>query len=155
MKVPVQSWFNTPERIARLDCEYPKWEHTPFRPNSCEPGRNGGVSCQMLTAALLRGAGAADLFAPLAKMNHARWNDWSVVDEAIRSTDLFVELPAITELVLPGDVLGFRIKKVVHHLAVQLSDGFANVIETRTVARNYLSDATWLQLFERIWRLKP
>ena len=60
MKTEIESWFNCPERIARLEFHAASWEGTPWLPNSNTKGPRGGVSCQKLVAELYREAGFAE-----------------------------------------------------------------------------------------------
>jgi cell wall-associated NlpC family hydrolase len=62
----IPSYFNSQERIAALEIEGRSWVGTPFVENSAAKGRDGGVSCHFLAAAIYRETGALpkDFVAP-------------------------------------------------------------------------------------------
>ena len=154
------SWFNTAERIAALEREARRWLGTPFFPNSNTPGPRGGVSCQKLVAEVYRGAGFCDVPVPEVPMAHARFSTRSLMEEFLVRRPEMVRLPAPTTPllwrdVLPGDLLGFRIYRTIHHMGIVLGptgqvfihslDGMGTIISS-------LLDATWSTRLAAVWR---
>lgn len=144
------SWFNTPERVAALESAAVSWVGTPFAANSSAKGR--GVSCHKLAGALYEEAGFGVVEVPDVPIAHARFSTTSFVLAFFAGRQDFYEVRDI----LPGDVLGFRIGKCVHHLGVALTGGrFAHAIDGIGATIASIDDATWLNRLERIWRPKP
>lgn len=149
-------WFRAdrPERLAALEREAVRWNGTPFFPNSSTPGPRGGVSCQRLVAALYRGAGFCEVDVPDAPMAHARFNAHSLVEEFMAGLPGFQRFAiAEIETVAPGDLLGFRLLRVIHHLGVCVWPGvFVHAIEHLGTTQSALADATWGKRLAAIWR---
>lgn len=143
------AYFATPGRLSALHAAASGWHGTPFFANSCAKGR--GVSCQFLAWAIYTEAGLVVDSPPEVDMAHAKFSRVSLVEPWVDSQPVFESVP-LGE-VESGDLLGFRIGKVVHHVGVLLGRGvFANVIDGTTVQNSYLSDATWKGRLARAWR---
>lgn len=150
----MKPWFDQQERLRALAEEAVRWEGTPFFPNSSSPGPRGGVSCQKLVGALYRGAGFCDVGVPDAPMSHARFNAGSLVEEFLARLPQFQRfaVPDV-ESVLPGDLLGFRLHRSIHHLGVCVWPGvFVHAIEHLGATRSALADWTWGSRLAAIWR---
>ncbi len=144
------TWFNTPERIAALESAASSWVGTPFAPNSSAKGK--GVSCHTLAGALYAEAGFGQVEVPDVPIAHARFSTTSFVIAFFAARADFVEVRDI----LPGDVLGFRIGRSVHHIGVALPGGrFSHAIDGIGATLASIDDATWLHRLEHIWRPKP
>ena len=154
MEKLVKVWFSTANRIAALQSEAVRWEGTPFFPNSCACGPRGGVSCQKLVGALYRGVGFCDVDIPDVPMSHARFNRDSLVEAFMANRPEFLRFAvADVPTVRPGDLLGFRLHRTVHHLGVCVWEGvFVHAIEGLGVTQSALEDATWSSRLEALWR---
>lgn len=143
-----------PERLDALRAEATRWNGTPFFPNSCSPGPKGGVCCHKLAGALYRATGliAADL--PDAPMAHARFNAASLVEEWLEDRREFLRFAvADVPTVQPGDLIGFRLMRTVHHLGVCVWPGvFVHAIEHLGTSQSSLGDPTWGKRLTTIWR---
>lgn len=152
----MKPWFRSkhPERLASLRHEASRWIGTPFFPNSCSPGACGGASCQKLVAAMYRGAGFCPVEVPDAPMAHARFNGHSLVEEFMSGRAEFERLPgASVGDASPGDLLGFRLLRTIHHLGVCVEPGvFVHAIEHLGTTRSALADPTWGKRLAAIWR---
>src|SRR6266853_1894972 len=101
----MQTWFNTPERIALIEFKAAKWIGTPFLANSDELGR--GVSCQKLASRIYAEAGFANVEVPEVKMQHSRFADGSLVEKFMDGRSEFGSVSA-SEAPMVGDLLGFN-----------------------------------------------
>ena len=147
------TWFNE-ERIDALEAEAATWVGTPFAANSSAKGL--GVSCHTLAGALYAAVGWGEIAIPEIPISHARFGQDSFADpffEAI--AERFTELPHDSEI-LPGDVLGFRIGRIVHHLGVALRNGrFIHALEGIGATVSTTEDATYRSRLTTIWRPTP
>jgi len=145
------TWFNTPGRILALDLEAQSWLGTPFFPNSQSKGR--GVSCQKLAAAIYEAVGFAQLDVPEVPMSWARSNRDSLV---LRFLDGHPVFEQVVDGLVPGDLLGFRINRTVHHVGIAL-DGrrFVHCVDLAGVQITTLEDATWGGRLAAVWRPRP
>ena len=115
------TWFNTPERLSMLRTQASLWIGTPWLPNSCTRGRHGGVSCQMLVSEIYRGCGFCDVRVPEVPMSQARFSDRDLFLPWMAARPEFAEVPTAEKM--PGDLLGFRLGRIVHHMGVLLGTG--------------------------------
>lgn len=142
-------YFSTPERLQRLQAAAAQWRGTPFGANSCSIGQ--GVSCQHLAAAILRAAGACDLKPPDVPMAHAEFCATSLVEPWMDRQTVFRSVP--TKDLAPGDVLGFRLRRVIHHVGVCIAPGaFVHAMQGLGVTVAALADPTWRNRLVRVWR---
>lgn len=121
--------------------------------NSCVPGVKGGVSCQMLAAALYRDVGFCDIAVPEVPMARALYNRSSLMDEFLAARPEFVHLPPEPNNIVPGDLLGFRLGRSTHHMGVCIEPGrFVHAMENLGVTVSLVSDPTWRGRLTHIWR---
>lgn len=149
----MKSFFDTAERIALLEFKAGKWVGTPFFPNSNEMGPQGGVSCQKLCSEIYRACGFADLDVPEVPMSHAQFsNDRSLVEEFMAKREEFSAVP--THELQAGDLLGFRMGKVVHHSGIYLGgqELFIHATVGHGVTIASLRDGTWSSRLSLAWR---
>lgn len=142
------NWF-TGERIDRLRAVAQSWLGTPFFANSCEKGR--GVSCQKLVAAIYRECGFCDVQVPEVSMSHARFAraDDSLVEKFMATQPQFV----LAEQPLAGDLLGFRIGRVCHHLGIALDGGqFIHAYPRIGTTVIGIGDPFWKNRLMKVWR---
>lgn len=142
-------FFSNAERIEALQEAANLWLGTPFGGNSSSIGV--GVSCQFLAAALYQEAGFAIDDPPEVPMGYAQFSRVSLLEPWADSHSQF-ESVGPDEIII-GDLLGFRLGRVVHHCGVVCGDGvFVHAIEGVGVAICPLSDATWRGRLRRVWR---
>lgn len=148
----MMTWW-TEQRLEKLRLEASEWIGTPFAANSSSKGR--GVSCQHLAGSVYSACGyPVPLEVPDVPIAHARFATSSFVVAYFAARRDFVEVPAVGKLI-PGDVLGFRIGKCVHHLGVLLdSNQFLHVLEGTGAMIASLDDATWSSRLENVWRAR-
>ena len=139
--------FGSPQSVISLEIAARSWLGTPFAGNSNAKGR--GVSCQMLAAEIYAECGLDVGDIPEAPMAHSRFSKVSLVEPFIDA------LPGFRSVPLPqaGDLLGFRLGRVVHHLGIMLLGGvFVHCVEGPGVLISPIADATWSGRLQRIWR---
>jgi cell wall-associated NlpC family hydrolase len=147
------TWF-TEERIEALEVEAASWVGTPFAANSSAKGL--GVSCHTLAGALYAAVGWGDILIPDVAISHARFGENSLADPFFDSmAERFTQLPHDSKI-LPGDVLGFRIGRIVHHLGTALRNGrFIHALEGLGATVSTTEDATYRSRLTTIWRPTP
>jgi cell wall-associated NlpC family hydrolase len=147
----VTPYFSTPARVDALVASAVSWLGTPFAGNCRAKGR--GASCQTLAAGIYADAGFEVGEVPEAPMHHARYSSESIVVPWVESSGKFQRVESGD--VQPGDLLGFRIGRCVHHVGVLLNQKgqhFAHVIEGGPAKLSTLMDATWRSRLEYVWR---
>lgn len=144
------SWW-TPERLEFLEAEAASWIGTPFASNSCSKG--DGVSCAKLCGALYTSAGFDGIEVPDGQTSHARYNQESIITPFFDNHPAFVSVDINDRI--PGDVLGFRIGRCVHHMGILLSlNRFIHSCDHIGVVISMTNDATWLSRLSNVWRPK-
>lgn len=147
------TWYNTEQRIQLLQDAAKAWIGTPFAPNSSSIGR--GVSCQKLAGALYSEAGYGEVDIPDVPISHSRFSRESFVEPWFAARPDFEEIQAGEEL-QTGDILGFQIGHVVHHLGVYLGASlFVHCLDGIGTTIAGLQDATWQSRHVKTWRPKP
>jgi cell wall-associated NlpC family hydrolase len=147
------TWF-TEKRINALEAEAATWVGTPFAANSSAKGL--GVSCHTLAGALYAAVGWGDILIPDVAISHARFGENSLADPFFEAmAERFTQLPHDSDI-LPGDVLGFRIGRIVHHLGTALRNGrFIHALEGLGATVSTTEDATYRSRLTTIWRPAP
>jgi cell wall-associated NlpC family hydrolase len=147
------TWFNE-ERINALEVEAATWVGTPFAANSSAKGL--GVSCHTLAGALYAAVGWGDIDIPEVAISHARFGENSLANPFFEAmAERFTQLPHDSKI-LPGDVLGFRIGRIVHHLGTALRNGrFIHALEGLGTTISTTEDATYRSRLTTIWRPTP
>ena len=87
-------------------------------------------------------------------MSHARFNASSLVEEFLAGLPTFQRFaaPAVAS-VLPGDLLGFRRHRTIHHLGVCVWPGvFVHAIEHLGTTQSAIADPTWGRRLSGLWR---
>ena len=148
----MRRWW-TDERVTRLVAEANSWRGTPFAANSASKGL--GVSCHKLAEAMFAACGyPVPLEVPDVPIAHARFSTTSFVTAWFAAREDF-EPVRPTGALFPGDVLGFRIGRCVHHLGVLLPGGqFAHAVDGLGATVGSLADATWYSRLENVWRAR-
>lgn len=152
------SWFSTPERVGLLMRECEGWLSTPFSGNGATRGI--GVSCQKLVGALYDATSAPGILAtvPDEPMGYWRFARTSLVEPWLDGRKEFARVPdALARHAIPGDLIGFRLGRIVHHMgcAIDQPGRFIHCTESAGVNYASLSDSTWKQRFAIIWRPVP
>jgi cell wall-associated NlpC family hydrolase len=147
------TWF-TEERIDALEAEAATWVGTPFAANSSAKGL--GVSCHTLAGALYAAVGWGDILIPDVAISHARFGENSLADPFFEAmAERFTQIPRDSKI-LPGDVLGFKIGRIVHHLGTALRNGrFIHALEGLGATVSTTEDATYRSRLTTIWRPAP
>jgi len=153
------SWFNSEERIQKLRDVAQTWIGTPFVANSRCKGERGGVSCQMLAEQIYKESGVPFSFrVPSASMHWAGMNaDSLIVAFLSEHPELLThcENPAPSDII-PGDLLGFKIGKCIHHVGVALSDKqFIHCMRGTFTVICPISDPAFASRLTCLWRIKP
>jgi hypothetical protein len=150
----MEPYFSTPERIAQLLVEANKWIGTPFADFSAVPGRSGGASCGYMMLAVLEACGHFPVGITLPRVS---WREnvgtkESTIERAFdhwaRREQLFGMLSADSEL-MPGDVVGVRLKTALDHVVMVLPQGLSLSIRLRQKATVAHYQET---VIARIWR---
>lgn len=166
MTLAPDTWFNNAERCSLLLQAAKLWERTPFFPNSCAPGPDGGVDCVHLANAVFSLCACIPRQAiPPQFMDAGQHTDRSPLLEAFETwPDLvarFRRLPDCSPAnILPGDALCFRAGRVPHHCGVMLPG--ADVLHVRapegvqrTPLRAVIRGRRILGLLEAVFRPLP
>jgi cell wall-associated NlpC family hydrolase len=147
-------WFDSPERAKALRDQCERWRGTPFSGNGEAPGL--GVSCHFLVIAIYSALEVIprDSLRPVMPMNHWRFSNRPLVDEYMAMRPEFVRLEhALPDLIRTGDLLGYRLGKIVYHLGIALSPlELFSVVVGATATNCSIYDATWLSRLAAIWR---
>lgn len=146
-------FFNSQARVAALHREALAWEGTPWAANSCSPGPRGAVSCHQLPGAIYAALGAVAFEIPPGSAAHSRHSRESLIVPFLDARPEFLPVLPMVEELQPGDLVGFRIYHIVHHLGVVLQDGlFIHSISGPGTIITPLGDATWLSRLAVAWR---
>ena len=149
----MSTWFNNPEKLAKLRLVADQWQGTPFMPNAAVKG--AGVSCQKLVGAIYVELDflPADFSVPEGAMDWSNANQKSVIAAFMETLPQFETLPA-TIAPQPGDMVGFKLGGCVHHcgLVVAADGKFIHCLRGGGVLFSSLRDASYLKRIEKIWR---
>lgn len=120
----MQPYFNSVEKILRLDTEARSWLGTPFAPHAMVKG--AGVDCVHLVAGILLGIGAIHEFKPgpytLDEGNHLKES------KVISWFENHPDFETVQTPFIAGDILCFNLALVGHHIGLVLCDG--NIIHS-------------------------
>ena len=136
--------------MAKIEAAAESWVGTPFCENSCIKG--GGVSCHLLPAEIYFEAGAMERIPiPEGSAGWASSQNTSLMVDWVERSGLFEEVKTPAA----GDLLGFRLGHVVHHMGVMLSGGrMVHAVRTHGVQIASNIPGGWSKRLEKIWRLK-
>lgn len=148
-------FFDTPEKISRLQSHAGLWLGTPFVPNAALCG--AGVCCQKLVGALYRELGVvpADFEVPSGPMDWSHANKRSLIAEFMeRQPNFFSVSDFHVSGFDPGDMVGFKIGGCLHHCGIVVAaDGkFIHCLRGPGTIFSSLRDATYFSRLEKIWR---
>jgi len=162
----METWFNSQDRIDALKAAALSWVGTPFVANSRVKGKRGGTCCHMMAEQIYIDAGYPLAFrVPGGSMKWSDISKASLIEKFFdEQTDIFQtlekNLPRFGKkgraLLLPGDVVGFRIGGCVHHIGIVLSGGrFIHCMRGLGTKIFNLNDPTYASRIEKIWRPRP
>lgn len=146
-------FFSDPNALASLEMVAEGWLGTPFQVHGRIPGRAGGCSCETLPYCIYHAVGflRADWPMPEGPIDWYRAQKISIMEPFLDSRPEFHRLP-LTECT-PGDLLGFRVGKVIHHLGVLLTHShFIHCLAPRGVQLGNVRDATYRKRLAAVWR---
>jgi len=145
----------TPSEIDRLEVAARGWIGTPFCENSGV--RGAGVCCHMGVAEVYFDAGwlpRMDL--PKGPPGHSRAKSESLMEPWLDDSEQGRLFFAPVTAIWPGDLLGFRIGRCVHHLAIALRAGsIFHVVEVIGATIGPTIPASWHKRLQRVWRPRP
>ena len=147
----MKPYFDTVERILRLETAAASWLGTPFMPHAAVKG--AGVCCQKLVGSLYIESGflPPDFTLPDGPMDWSHAHKDSLIAAFMDARPDFCG----TDLrsVCPGDMLGIRIGGCIHHCGVVLPGGkFIHCLRGSGVIFSNIRDASYLSRIEKIWR---
>ena len=145
------SFYDSPEKHARLAEVARGWLGTPFHPHACIV--HVGVDCVNLLAAIFKETGALDHweFADYT-MDGGDHRDTSQVLNWLDRHPRFGCLPA-EESTQPGDLLCFRLGRVPHHVGLLIAGNrFIHAIRNYGVIESQLDDPTFAKRFVAAYR---
>lgn len=149
--------MRTPEQLAALDAAARSWAGTPFCEGSAAKG--AGVCCHRLVLEVLVEAGwLPRIEVPGGPVRWAMAQSRSLIGEWFDGPGVqwFQPVPALDwSAVEPGDVLGFRLGRALHHLVLALPAGrWIHAIEGHGTVIVPEVSPRWRKRAERLWRLK-
>lgn len=143
-------FFNSEEKSNALESEAASWLGTPFQPNSCVRGH--AVCCHMLCSEIYRALGVLgrDEPVPQGRPDHARFHQFSVMEEWLDAHPTFAKVgnPSL------GDLIGFGDRRgAINHLGIVLSNNrVIHALRHGGAQLCNLDDATWGSRIKRVWR---
>ncbi|HLX68854.1 MAG TPA: hypothetical protein VKV04_04420 [Verrucomicrobiae bacterium] len=155
-------FFNTPDRILRLNLAAAKWRGTPWRPNSSAAGV--GVSCHNLPRALYIESQFLPESFPKIESLPATATAENQMEAFLDGRPEFEPLQPFNALTLqPGDLLGLFVpidnvgKRIrnscVNHLGVVLPEGwFIHTLMKKNTDVDLYSVSPWSQIIKAVWR---
>lgn len=126
------------------------WVGTPFHANSNERGPRGGVSCHFLVTEIYKECGFVIPDVPFGAPGHARFSSQSIIEPLLDANANFARMTAPPKV---GNLLGFRIGKIIHHLAILLPNfQIVHAVSGVGVMINPYEDPTWKKRHVATWR---
>jgi cell wall-associated NlpC family hydrolase len=110
--------------------------------------------CQFMVASIYKQAGLfpADLEIPSGNRDWAAAEGRSLIIPWVEASGLFDEVSGQPQ---PGDLLGFRLGRVLHHVAIALSGGrMIHVFGAHGPQIAVAIPDPWLKRLEKTWRIK-
>ena len=148
-----QPYFSTPPRLAALQDAADRWLGTPFHAHGRICGPRGGCSCETLVQMLYYEAAflPEHFRIPIGPLDWHRAAQHSIITPFVDARPEFQRVAI--ERAAAGDLLGFRIGEILHHLAILLAGGrFIHCLRPLGVHWSCLADATWRKRLAVVWR---
>lgn len=147
----VKPYFNSVERLLKLQSVAESWRGTPFMPNAAIKG--AGVSCQKLVSEIFIETGALpkSFSVPDGPMNWSHAHKDSLIEKFMATqTEFFTEG---FNVLAAGDMIGIQIGGCVHHCGIILNGSgfFIHCLRPHGVLFNNAHDATYLGRIKKIW----
>lgn len=151
----MKPWFDDDKKREKLRQRAYAWLGTPFMTNSESPGPFGGVSCQKLVGAIYRECGFCDVVVDEVPMSYANYG--ATESLVVPFMEKLAQFKRIEDFRVPleGDLLGFEIGNIIHHLGIVVNDPrhFVAVGVGRPVCIRSLSgDPVWSSRLRAVWR---
>lgn len=145
-------FFSDATRLGVLTRAAHGWRGTPFRANSADCGQRGGVCCHLLVTSIYRECGFDLGAVPFGAPGHARFSRESIM-EPLLDAHAGVARVAAGEILMPGDLLGYRINAAIHHLAILLpGDQIVHAVYGAGCVITPRLDPTWGGRHAATWR---
>lgn len=148
----MKPFFNTPERIQKLQFDALVWVGTPWCANSHAKGH--GVSCHNLPYEIYVATGFLDETFPriVGDPAHNKHSCESKMEAFLNTRPEFQRLNLDTETLQPGDLMGIRIFSCVDHLGVCLGANFIHVLMHKKTDVDPVNVPPWSQRTMAAWR---
>lgn len=146
-------YFSTLDRVHQLRSEARSWSGTPFHAHGKYKGL--GTDCVWVAEGIYRALGVIPPqdfgWYTVGAGSHLEAS--LVAAGVVRSGAFENALPVTIGAVLPGDLLGFKLGRVIHHVGIVLEGTrFIHSIQTVGVTESDLRDPTWSTRLYAIWR---
>lgn len=150
----MKPFFASKKDIESLQARLLAWLGTPFMAHGCIKGV--GCSCETFVLSVYKEEGflPRDFSIPEGTIRHFRTATGAgLMEPFIDGCEHFEGLRAMLPDVQPGDMLGYRVGRIVHHLGIVYSKTeFAHCVDPAGVKFSSLRDATYLRRWARLWR---
>lgn len=147
--------FADRQHQAALVSEAMTWLDTPFHAHAGIKG--AGVDCVQLALQIYLASGFLNgsVTLPTYSMDGGNHRTESQVEEWVRKSGRFIVIEPTYILAdwMPGDLLGFNVGKVVHHVGLALEhQQFIHVMKGQDVCIATIADPTWWRRLRHVWR---
>jgi cell wall-associated NlpC family hydrolase len=151
----MDSYFNSPERLAALATEAESWLGTPFYLRGAVKAK--GVDCVTLSAEIMRALGViGDYHFPPYSLDYAKHHEVSLVLNWLDGSPRFARLTDADGGPQAGDIACFQFGRCVHHCGVMLDSlRMIHAVEKRAVVPSRLDDSTWARRLDGFYRPLP
>ena len=149
----MSAFFASKESVNRLQAEARGWIGTPFVAH-CRR-RRIGCDCVGMAAGVYSALGfSIPKSWPKYSVGAGAYLDASKVAEVVGGSPSFQAVePASLDELKPGDLIGFKIGRVIHHVGIFLGDDlFLHCTKSIGVDRGTLRDPAWANRMKAIWR---
>jgi cell wall-associated NlpC family hydrolase len=139
-------------QLTLLDAAAHRWVGTPFGTGDPIPGVR--ATCHKLVAEILREAGLlpAEAQIPDGPLRHSHYSDRSLIAEWFDGDGANWFAPISPGDHQPGDLLGARIGRAVHHLILCIPSGYIHTLDRLGCQIMPALPSHWLRRIEKAWR---
>lgn len=139
-------------QLTLLDAAAHRWVGTPFGRGKPEPGIR--ATCHGVVAEILRAARLIpqELEVPGGPLRHGHYSDRSLITEwfAGPGAQWFVDIEPDRHR--PGDILGARIGRCIHHLILCIPSGYIHAVDRIGCQIMPALPEQWRRRIEAAWR---
>jgi cell wall-associated NlpC family hydrolase len=129
--------------------EAKSWVRTPYHPQASVKGV--GVDCVNFVCQVYQ---SADLVGEFQMPNYSMDGGMHMDSEIVEPYIIQAGFHVVETGNMPGDLLAFKIGKIVYHLGIQISSNlFVHAIRTYGVIESRLDDSTYLKRLHKIYRI--